>query len=228
MTSCSQITEAMEVGELPVPADANESAISALTPEQQRRWDEAFFFGPRLHRSKEAPTDPQWASVATPDGGFKAWYRDSCLSRARRAVQGDEVAYARAELRIESLVEQTRAAAAESPEVVAALEEWRACMQGAGYDYSEPGAAASELRAQLQRGELGGEALRNREIQIASTDARCYQEANLAELHERARITAEQRIAEEHAAEVQGFRELQTEALERATRLLGTARDSTP
>jgi hypothetical protein len=218
------IVEALEVGEIPAPPDVNEPTIAALTAEQQQKRDQALF-GPRLASGHDAghADDPNWARVETGRGGFKLWYRGSCFAQARRAVQGDELVYARSLARMRALLRDADQAAERAPEVLTGLADWRTCMGLAGYAYDVPGAAAKELQQQLQAGQLTLDELRLREIDIASEDARCFQAANLNRLFAQARARAQRALALEHAVEVEVSRELHRAALDRAQGLLDTS-----
>jgi hypothetical protein len=214
------LVEALEQGELPAPADANAAKVNAMPPERQRAWADALQGPPPPLGNEKASRDPNWVQIPTALGPTMRWYKGACFSQARHEVQGDEVTYAREELQVRSLAIEAQRKAQEDPDYQSGLEVWRGCMAAKGFGYRDSQAAVASLRSELETGRVTLDQLRAREIEVATADADCHQQANLTDAEDVARARAEAEVADRNRDVLDAFEQMQREALQRARQLL--------
>jgi hypothetical protein len=157
-----------------------------------------------------------WDSVETPAGAQIFWHRDSCYARARRGLFEDDYAALVLGTTLSQLEAEVAAELERDATYHAALERWRVCMNARGYRYERPRAAALTLSDDLHEGRLTIEALQAAEIQIATADATCYNEARLDELTASARTRAEAIVLSRAQGAALALRRAQDRALARA------------
>lgn len=207
------LSEAVEARERP-PPDANREYVEHLSADAQRAWREALE-GPPIE-----PTGPPGGAdvgtVSVPGGPMVQWNRGSCLARAQRGVYGDDVRHTELTMMLDVLREEVDERARADPAYGAGVERWRACMSSRGFPYSEPEAAVDALVRETQRGQITGEQLRRREIDVASADADCFREVNLKSSFDEAHARAEAAVERESRGVLESMIALQTGALERA------------
>jgi hypothetical protein len=207
------IAEGIAAGETPVP-DANKEPLDKMEPSTKRAWLEALE-GLPLEPTGPA-TRPGIGTVQIPGGPMYQWDRGSCLAQARRGLYGDDLKHAEMIMMLNEMRTEAAESAWVDPSFRAAVERWRDCMSKRGFTHSEPQAAANELADAFQEGRLTLEALRTREIEVATADAICYTQNELEASYKAARARSEAKIEERHRGALEAVVALQGEALERA------------
>ncbi|WLW57707.1 hypothetical protein [Streptomyces sp. YU58] len=109
------------------PSSPVDAYYRGLTPDRQRRFDEALN-GPPGSRHRVGGTD--WGDVLIP--------REGCEARGRSALAGDGVLWARITYVPEKYDNDLAARISAHPAYRGALETWRTCMQARVYGYSDP------------------------------------------------------------------------------------------
>jgi len=175
--------------------------------------------GPRLPLGEVAPSS-DWESVDVPGGGQVSWYRDSCFTRARDRVYGDDYAALVLGVTMSNLESAVEAELAHDPAVRAGLDGWRGCMARSGYAYAQPRAAMSVLADAFHAGKLGVDDLRKAEIDAATADSTCYQAAGIRAVLAAARERAEQLVLAQAQDKAQGLRHAIDDAVARAETLI--------
>lgn len=216
-TSGYGLSEAIARGDVRATEDdPNRERVEAMPPDRRRAWEEA------LRGADRPPPDPKHlessglAFIAIPLGPAMAWDPNSCLSTAQRTVYGDDREWKRLTLTMNTLMNVSAADARNDPQVVEALDRWRGCMRERGLSYDAPGAAAGELSAAYHAGKMTMEALRSREIEVASADAECHARAGLGDVVAQAQARAEQRFASQNEELVTEYMAVNEQAVERA------------
>lgn len=212
------ISATMDTEDLPLPHDANQDLHSSLDETAQTAWNEAFAGkAPNLSR---ALLESTWVNVEVPGVGMVTWDTESCLAAARRAVYGDDIAQVQREVLEMQLLEKVDALIEEDESYQSALQDWRDCMAGAGLTYRYPGEPGDGLRQQFQQGAIDRAALVEREIQLATQDAQCFQTAGLAAARLEAERRADAAVREKYGEDIEGLALSQSAAIQRAEQLL--------
>jgi len=162
------------------PIDNNTNHLAGLTAQQQREWDEAFIG--KLDFNEPSQSEGSIIQIETPNMETISWDSSSCVSASRRAVYGDDIEYRRELIEIETLNEKLAIEIQNDPEFQSSLHSWRECMLANGYEYEYPGQAGERLLEQFSNGEISIEALQSTEIQIASTDSKCYIQSDVGSM----------------------------------------------
>jgi uncharacterized protein involved in exopolysaccharide biosynthesis len=89
-----------------------------------------------------------------------------------------------------------------------------------GLTFTYPGEPSVSLRRQFQKGELDRAALVEKEIQIATQDAQCFQSAKLDIAQREAERRADAEVREKYAEEIKRLKSSLDTALARAEQLL--------
>jgi len=205
------------------------------TARQQR--EEAAHGGPSLtpgpqfsaaYRGALMGPDPQpgqspgdgWGSLEIPGGGQISWYRDSCLSRAREGVYGEDYAAQVLDLAMSDLESEIQTVLTNDAAYRAGLDRWRKCMAESGYTYTAPRAAMRALADQFHEGRLNIDELRRVEIDTAMADAHCYQVTGIGELLVTVRERAERVVLSREQDKAQARRLSLDNAVARAQAML--------
>lgn len=212
------ISTSLDSDELPLSPDANHDLYSNLDETTQAAWDEAF--GGKVPDLNNPAKDSTGVYVDVPGFGVIAWDTESCLAAARRAVYGDDVGQVQREVLEMQLLEKVDALIEEDESYQSALQDWRDCMAGAGLTYRYPGEPGDGLRQQFQQGAIDRAALVEREIQLATQDAQCFQTAGLAAARLEAERRADAAVREKYGEDIEGLALSQSAAIQRAEQLL--------
>ncbi|HKP59836.1 MAG TPA: hypothetical protein VJV78_24095 [Polyangiales bacterium] len=204
------------------PRDPNADLIAAMDPARRDRYLEALR-GPNI-----SPTDPsvrsRVASLQMPGGAMVYWFADSCFAQARSRLYGDDYqnvmsgpSHVEAEENVEKLLEA-------DGDYTRAKEAWRACMQRSGYSVANSTNASADLLREFHSGKLTLEALREREILIATADAECFTEADLGPARRAAYARAERNVVSSAQDRLSAIKLNQQTALARAASVLDRQR----
>jgi hypothetical protein len=217
------VSDAAEIGQVPLTYDANHERVEQMSETQRRAWEQALRGQDRPPPDPSHPdSDPSVGYVAVPSGPAMTWDRSSCFTVAQKAVYGDNETYLRLTLSINVAMNEVQNMVNRNPDVTAGLDKWRTCMRERGYSYERPGAAAGALSKQYWRGELPLETLRTRESEVAVADATCYQEAGLTALTSAAQDAAEKAVAEQQSALLDAYRAMAAHSVERAAQMVSS------
>jgi hypothetical protein len=145
---------------------------------------------------------------------------NSCASKARSAVYGDDLTWQRAKARVTYLqhlayTEAVGDGAATDPTWTQGLVAWRGCMSARGYELSGPLAAIPTLAARAQVAGTDLAALRSEEIATATADATCVQQTGLGDLARRRLREVEATLGGSNPEPLVAYAELLRDALER-------------
>lgn len=212
------ISASLDMDELPLSADANQNLHSNLDETAQTAWNEAF--AGKAPDLSGIPQESTWVNVEVPGLGMVTWDTESCLAAARRAVYGDDVAQMQREVLEMQLLEKVDALIEEDASYQSALQDWRDCMAGAGLTYQYPGEPGDGLRQQFQQGAIDRAALVQREIQLATQDAQCFQTAELGVARFEAERRADVEVREKHGEDIEKLTISHNKAVQRAEQLL--------
>ncbi|WP_116244745.1 hypothetical protein [Nocardiopsis sp. FIRDI 009] len=102
-------------------------------------------------------------------------------------------------------------ASQEEPEVIGAFAEWSTCMATRGFDYGTPLEAGDDARWAARESEPLPE-----EIEVATADVACKEEASVVEIWRSAEAEAQRGLIEEHPADFALFAQVREGLLERA------------
>lgn len=149
-------------------------------------------------RDPPAQAAGNFAVVQGADGSTVAWDRRSCVAQAAEQVSGDAMREAVLEGEVVALRMAVSEDVVNDPQVRASLERWRACMDGFGLHFANPGDAAGELSERYSAGKLSRAELEQRERELAPIDTRCAQQAGFEQTVHDATNRAEARAAQSH------------------------------
>lgn len=197
------------------------SQFKQLSAAQRKKFQEALI-GPDVAPQHATP-DKGWESLTLPNGATVTWYNDSCYSRARKGIRGEN--YAQRELldAHQELKAEVDKQVETDPAYVAAIGRWRDCMKARGFEYTAPGAAAEDLGAAYSEGKLNLSELRERETKVAAADSACYGEVGLRTIATEARARGETQVLERERSRVTEAKREQDEELTRAHLLVAAA-----
>lgn len=212
------ISASLDLQELPLSPDANQGLHSKLDETAQTAWDEAF--AGKMPDLSAPPKEGAWVNVEVPGLGMVTSDTESCLAAARRAVYGDDTMQMQDQVLEMQLLEKVDALIEEDESYQSALQDWRDCMAGAGLTYRYPGEPGDGLRQQFQQGAIDRAALVEREIQLATQDAQCFQTAGLAAARLEAERRADAAVREKYGEDIEGLALSQSAAIQRAEQLL--------
>ena len=211
------IADGIETGDVPLPPSANQPQIERMTSERRQHWQDALRGKDHASPSpQEVTEDPSRGVVSVPSGPTITWDRNSCLTVAQRQLYGDDHKYMRLSLQTNLATNQVRRRAKSDEEYLAGVERWRECMARHGLSYARPGSAADELSREYHEGKLNLAGLRQREVDVATADAACFETVGLAEIRESAQSRAEQQVGKELEQVLDDYRQMKLEALQRA------------
>ena len=218
------LAEAISQGELPKDDfDANAAQIAQMPPERRTAFLEALS-GPAVPPNAPNATAAV-ETVPLPGGGSASWYRDSCLAQARREVYGDDYAHNELGYGDGMLRERVREEVEHEPAYAAGLQRWRACMRGRGFDYARPEEPSAALATAFHDKQITLDELRQREQRVASADASCHNEAQLATLRQQAEARSEQVLVRARQDDLLAMRSAREQASVRAREVLRESDD---
>lgn len=203
---------------LPLPPDANEDLLAQLDEATQVAWDEAF--GGKKPDLSAVPQEGSWVNVEVPGFGTVVWDTESCLSDAQRSVYGNDIEQMKAEVLETQIRKKIDNIVVEDADYQKALQDWQNCMAEKGLTFTYPGEPSVSLRRQFQKGELDRAALVEKEIQIATQDAQCFQSAKLDIAQREAERRADAEVREKYAEEIKRLKSSLDTALARTEQLL--------
>lgn len=192
------------------PGGRNHRYVMSLSPSQRRRYDDALF-GPPGHQARTFNL-VGFGKQLIATGGCQG-------DQAVRAVYGSTVAgwYAAS---LTEFPERELASLEQAPSFQASEAKWSACMRKAGYAFSSPADAISELE---DRYEQDGPtlALKQEEIDIAVTDYHCAVSTGFRSVYDQAlRASVTDLSAQYRLLVAESARDFDA-ALRRAQRILG-------
>jgi hypothetical protein len=174
----------------------NDEELAKLSEAERTRWKEALY-----GRDGETDKNPDMDSVVLDEHTTISWNRNSCAAEAQREVHGDAAQRVEFLARLSQAEREVRAQTERDPTYQTALARWRACMRKRGHRYERPGEAVEDLSDKFASGDLSREQLPTRVVQVASDDARCFDEADLGRAEEAATARAEAALdADERAS----------------------------
>ncbi len=144
---------------------------------------------------------------------------NSCASKGRSAVYGDDVHWAQLSGTVDSLAGKVFDALRSDPAYGPATKEWRTCMQGKGFTYAGPEAAREALDQQMT-GQRDVAKLRATEVQVATADAECFQSTGMAKVVGGLVVAHEKKVADANEGVIVEFQELQQQSIRRAKTLV--------
>jgi hypothetical protein len=211
------IAEDAGYGEVPIPMDVNEARVEKMAAPEREAWREALRGKDRPPPDLTRPNeDPDLVIMSIPSGPTVTWDRTSCLTQGIREVYGDDHAHMRAMLETNMAVNEVITRVENEPDYVAGIERWRQCMNQRGLSYPSPGAAAAQLQREFSEGKIDREALREKEITIATADADCFAQVGLAEVQRLVQSRMEQEVLANRGSSLSAYQRILTSALERA------------
>jgi hypothetical protein len=197
------------------PPSRVDAYYRGLTPDRQRRFDEALN-GPPGSRHRVGGTT--WGDVLVP--------REGCEARGRAALAGDGVLWARITYLPEKYDNDLAARISAHPAYREALETWRTCMRARGYRYSDPDDIAPALEGRFRTAGPSPE-FNKLEKATAVADGECALSAHVPAVSlavQRALVTSLPGNDQRTLAELAHYRD---EAVRRAHAVLaGTAQSS--
>jgi hypothetical protein len=203
--------------EVPIPMDVNEARVEKMAVTEREAWREALRGKDRPPPDLTRPNeDPDLVVMSIPSGPTVTWDRTSCLTQGIRAVYGDDEAHMRAMLETNMAVNEVITRVGKEADYVAGIERWRQCMSQRGMSYAGPGAAAVLLQREFSEGKIDREALREKEIAIATADAECFARAGLAEVQGSVQSRVEQEVLASRGSSLSAYHRILTSAVERA------------
>lgn len=186
---------------------ANGERLQHLSAAQRQSWNDAL-------AGQQVPADRELANMSTDehvgvmrwdDRTVLAWDRDSCAARAQRELHGDDVAHAAFEPRRAAIEREVKRAVGDDAEYKTALERWRGCMLRRGYHYETPDSGREKVHDEWASGSMDKTQLRTREVEVATSSAECYQDAQLQHAEASALSRVEPSIADDHRAELEAL-----------------------
>ena len=162
------------------------------------------------------------AALVPDTGGMRvAIDPNSCASKARSAVYGDDLTWQQAKARITYLqnlayTEAIGDGASTDPTWAQGLDAWQRCMSAHDYGLPAPLAAIPTLAARAQVAGTDLAALRSEEIATAAADATCVQQTGLGLLARQRLRDVEVALSDANPEPLAAYSELLRGALERA------------
>jgi hypothetical protein len=192
--------------------------LKGRSVEEQLAWTTALLGPPPSPHDKGTSAR---VTVAIPGGGELSFDPNSCASRARSAVYGDDARWIQFEVAIRGLQGQVYTdsvyqVTTDDPGYLAALGKWQQCMGERGFNYPRPYAAAGALNQQARAGDVDQPRLRALEIQVASADAECFHSTGLFDATAELMRAHEERLSGENQGAITEFKGAQQQAIARA------------
>lgn len=183
------------------PEAPNDNLVSKLSVGQQQEWKRAFMG--EISTDRDTKSDSQ-VSVENPlTGSIITWDSNSCIAVAEGQLYGSSV-----ELELNAnvryaLEHQVYSAAEEDVDYQVAISQWQNCMFGYGYEFERPEQVVEVLVSEFKSGNISKEQLRDKEIEIATLDATCYQQASVNEAYNAVLKRSEKSVLSERSQQIE-------------------------
>ena len=212
------IAEARQRGETAVAEnDPDKDPDLGRLTAQERQAFTAALIGP----APTGPNDPSRATIALPGGATVSVNTNGCASKGRAAVYGDDLRWQQLFGTVEDLRAKAYDGLSTDPAYESAVQQWRTCMRGKGFNYEGPDAARDVLGKQINSGgDIDG--LRATEIQVATADAECVQSTGMTGVVSPLLAASEKKVADANEGVIVEFQELQQTSVTRAKSLVGS------
>ncbi|MFG2546428.1 hypothetical protein ACGFOM_28760 [Streptomyces sp. NPDC048594] len=190
------------------PSDPNARPFAGLSETDRRAWEE------RLKGAVDGPKQ----EIRLPDGLTVTIAPDSCVSVARQELYGpdwDQQYYT-----LQGLSNSIADDTLDHPLVTAAERKWVTCMRDEGFRYRDRNDPLKALKKQVDAAGTDSAALQaagKEELRLATHDATCQTEADLAEQVARAQQQVERNLASSATTILTSYRAALNAALKRAT-----------
>lgn len=213
------VVEAKEQGDQAVASNdpSHDPNLAKLSPAERQAFSAAM-----IGTAPAGPNDTTRATLALPNGAVMSVNTSGCASKGRSAVYGDDVKWQELVNTVAQLTADVYQAVGRDAQYADAVRKWRACMTENGFDEHAPGSARESLAQEAASGATDLKRLKAREVEIASTDAECFQRVDMAALTIRLIGTYEQEVGNANQGVIVAFRESQRQAVERAKTILGS------
>lgn len=180
-----------------------------LDPGEQQAFDEAYI----------GTAPGEMVEVDLPGGNdteVGIGQEGTCWVEARTAVEGDAVRYTALRTAIDDIANKAAGDAMNDDRVLAALDEWSACMAAEGFDFKDPLSAAE---AQLT---TAGDSATPSAVEIAQAvaDVECKTSTGLVETFRTVRNGYEQRAVDENVELLAEWQDTVDAVLDRATAIV--------
>jgi hypothetical protein len=198
--------------QFPEPTE-NDKRLATMSESQRMAWQRAFMGDP--------------GNVIEPEQSM-SFDPGSCTSMARTEVYGDVNQHANLEFQLQDLQRQVFLKAREDQRVRDSLEQWKKCMAQSGYDFESPEAALESLYSEFivpsgaegqsdnGRGPKDVDALKSKEIKVATADAECTISSNLERVRQDAMSSAEEEVLKDNQGLVVAYLEMMKTAIDKA------------
>ncbi|SEM63629.1 hypothetical protein [Nonomuraea pusilla] len=199
-----------EPGRQAAPKDPN-SFVSSLPPARQQAWNRAMQGG----GGRAEANLPGIARVAIPSEG--------CIGEAYNELYGDLQTYIRVSGVMNGLGIPLKDRWEKDPQVVAAAEPWRRCMNSKGFPFKVWRDAVGAAVKLYEDKNASRQKAHPEEIRIATADAECSVQTGKSRV-ERARFAHyQQQVPEEWEPQIGQYKQIREAALTRAQVELGSA-----
>ncbi len=156
--------------------------------------------------------------VVLPNGMRRTASDQSCVSKADEILYGDLKRWFRMDRTASNLPDSYRTQVIADPRYASAAARWAECMRTKGFDYRTPKQIRDELPELL--GERTPEAARQLETRVASAEAQCASTSGLGAIARQLDREYREPIHRPYQKFVEGKREMQRAALDRARRIV--------
>ncbi|MFT3862134.1 hypothetical protein [Micropruina sp.] len=196
--------------------------LRTLGPAAAAAWTEAYF-GRRIDPQQIANGQSADKSIVVIDNGEDGvvyFRKDSCIAAGRQAVEGDLVEWSAVDGKLQSMRNDVIRAVESDPRYVEAMTGWASCMREAGYGAKSRQEQIEELlkAIDLEGGKSGS--LKEREIAVATSSARCEVSLGIGPLYQSLLNEHQEVVGRVNEGTILRFQELEREAEKRAEELL--------